>query len=485
MTDDELERRLRAHYREIDPGVAPRGLAVRIDGALDRRRSRPAFIARTRPAVGAAMVAVAIVAVGLGLGLRPGGFLAAPGASPTLGSPPAPTLTPSASPSAASPEPSPSSPGASSSPSATSSASPGASPSPSPTPSVALPSGSVPPVSTAVWKGLDLQPVEGGPFGVQSVVPWAGGDLALGYTSPAYQLLGWISHDGRSWAALPADTFAHATDGQAAPVGTGILMVAEDATGDATVWRSADGVAWTSSPASALPLRQVRHLAGNPQGVVAIGQGTQHLIAFSADGIAWQTVTLPGSAAFRVQDVATFGTGFVAVGDAGPNDGSTKAESPIAWWSADGRNWTVLPVAPAHPGDGFASVHAGKSGLMAYSMTVGATPGLGSFWTSPDGRDWTVSTADPLGIMDQGEGSGSANGLFSGDGTRILGYGIRSTDQPTEYWVSFDGTHWTRLGLTGDTATALSPTAGITPFLLRDGVLFSGDQGSWFGAAVK
>ena len=37
MTDDEFEQRLRAHYRAIDPGLAPRGLGVRIGDALERR----------------------------------------------------------------------------------------------------------------------------------------------------------------------------------------------------------------------------------------------------------------------------------------------------------------------------------------------------------------------------------------------------------------------------------------------------------------
>jgi hypothetical protein len=96
MTGDELEQRLRAHYRAIDPTHAPQGLGLRIEDALGRRPSRPAFIARTRPAFAAAIAAVVIVAVGLGL--RPGGFLSSPGASPT---PPASPQPGSPSPSAA------------------------------------------------------------------------------------------------------------------------------------------------------------------------------------------------------------------------------------------------------------------------------------------------------------------------------------------------------------------------------------------------
>jgi hypothetical protein len=114
--------------------------------------------------------------------------------------------------------------------------------------------------------------------------------------------------------------------------------------------------------------------------------------------------------------------------------------------------------------------------------TTGGTPGQASFRTSSDGRSWTVSSADPLGVEGVGPGTGGANGLFSGDGTRLLVYGNHAS-KPTEYWVSFDGTHWTKLALAGDTAAAAA--GQVTPFLLRDGVLFSSDQGSWLGTAVK
>ena len=42
MTDDDLEQRLRSHFRAIDPGRAPRGLALTIGEALGRRPNRPA-----------------------------------------------------------------------------------------------------------------------------------------------------------------------------------------------------------------------------------------------------------------------------------------------------------------------------------------------------------------------------------------------------------------------------------------------------------
>jgi len=83
MNDDELGQSLQAMYRAIDPRRAPQGLDARIGDALETRPSRPVFAARTRPAFAAAVAAVAaVLIVAIGLGLRPGGFLTAPGGSP-------------------------------------------------------------------------------------------------------------------------------------------------------------------------------------------------------------------------------------------------------------------------------------------------------------------------------------------------------------------------------------------------------------------
>ena len=164
---------------------------------------------------------------------------------------------------------------------------------------------------------------------------------------------------------------------------------------------------------------------------------------------------------------------FVAVGD----DGATTI-SPVAWSSSDGQHWTRATV-QAHKGDGFRSVVGATDGLAAISSTPDV-PGITTYWTSPEGQAWTVSQAMPFGVVQQGEGEGSVNGLFSGDGTRLLGSGSGGINPAIEYATSLDGTHWTRLTLTGDAAAAA--TGDVTPFLLPDAVLFSGTSVSWFGS---
>lgn len=104
MTDDELDTRLRAHYRALDPGTAPPRLGARVADGLEAQPTRPAAPVRLRPAFGAALAAVAIVAVGLGLAFRPGGFLAPAAPTPTPTS--APTASASPVPSKGSPAPS-------------------------------------------------------------------------------------------------------------------------------------------------------------------------------------------------------------------------------------------------------------------------------------------------------------------------------------------------------------------------------------------
>jgi hypothetical protein len=438
MTDDELEGQLRAHYRTIDPMRAPGDLGRRVEDAMDRRVRRPVFIVRSRPAFAAALAAVLIVAVGLGL--RPGGFLS-PGVSPS------PTTSPTSSPTSLSA---------------------------SASPTAGVPSGSLAPASTKSWTGLNLVTLAGAPARV-SVTTWSGGYVALGAPTNQVSLPGWISRDGRTWTELPADTFGAAAISVAAPCADGVVVAVQSQTGERTVWRSADGVTWTSVQSPQMRISRDGDLAGNQTGAVAIPNEPTNGIVFSSDGATWQTVSLPGASASRVEAVAAFRTGFVALGDSG-----STTRSPLAWSSTDGLHWTRATV-ENHPDYGFFSVASAGSGLVAFSTTA-EVPGLTAFWTSSDGRHWKVSVADPFGVIQEGEGVGSANGNFTGDGTRLLGSGRRAAGQPTDYWTSLDGTRWTKLALTGDTAAVVAED--VTPFLMPDGVFFSGDSGAWFGAAL-
>jgi photosystem II stability/assembly factor-like uncharacterized protein len=359
----------------------------------------------------------------------------------------------------------------------------GASTSPAPTPaptasalvpSSAQPSGTLPPVSDSQWTGLSLQALDHGPVGA-SVTTWPGGYLAIGLPSDSASVAGWVSQDGRSWSQLPAGTFGPAALVQVAPCADGVIVAIESPEGAANVWRSTDGVSWTANPAPRLSLGAARDLAGNDSGAIAVLDDPSGGVAFSADCVTWQTVSMPGHPEPDARGVAAVGAGFVAVGDSG-----TSNPSPAAWRSSDGSTWTEA-VVQAHPDTRLFEAEVGKDGFVARS-TTGDVPGLTSFWTSSDATHWKVSAADPLGVQQSGEGVGSDVGNFLADGNRILGYGSRGFPGPSEYWISFDGTHWKELTLTGDVTAAKGED--VSPSLMRDGVLFSSETGSWLGAAT-
>ena len=431
MIDDELEQRLRAHYRAIDPRPVSTELTQRIDAAIERKSRRPVLAFRSQRVFATLLAAVLIVAVALGL--RPGGFLTGPGASPT------PTTVPS------SPSPSPSS--GAPSPSAAATANASVSP---------VPSSSVPPISSAAWTGIRLQSVDGGPVGVSAVTAWAGGNVALGQPSDTAPLPAWTSPDGRTWTALPSGTFGVAGTALGTPVPGGVIVAVSDVAGQkTTVYRSMDGVTWTSNSGPQLNLALSDSLAGNETGAVAIERDSAGLI-FTADGITWQSTPPPGPAgpSPRRRGVRLrFRCG------RRQRDHDALTDHMVV-----GRRITLdTRYCPAHPGDSFTVVYAAEGGLMALSST-GEVAGLTSFWTSADGHTWKLSSANPMGVIQSGEGMGSANGVFSGDGARLIGYDPGATASSRVYWTSLDGTAWTKLAITGDTTVA--SIFDLPPFLL-------------------
>jgi hypothetical protein len=356
------------------------------------------------------------------------------------------------------------------------------------------------------WRSLTVTPLAAGPVGPVgevSVAAWPEGYLAVGPSADGTTtgpIQAWTSRDGRAWVPLPAETFgSDAGAGRAVAALGGLAVAVERPSQEVDVYRSLDGLAWARASGPRI-LMTDGGLAGSAEGLLGIAVGDPNRLAFSGDGATWQLGVPPGLNRSNVQAVVAFGDGFVAVGsqvvpvvDA---NGTTAADAAArevaaAWWSNDGLTWSAASLSDSLLGS-FGQLVAGAGGLVALSDGPGA-PGSRIAWQSSDGRSWAVTDRTPLGVLGEGEGQGSVIGAFGGDGRRLLIVGrpdagqptgqpsTQPSDQPVEVWTSFDGANWERLQLMGDDAPLA--VSGTDAFLVRDGVLFVGPSGSWFGAA--
>jgi hypothetical protein len=441
--EDRLSRRLHARF---DSGVASPALRDRVAQTL-RRNARPARPVRWRMPAAAAAVLVAFAV--LALASR---FAIAPAVGPSASA--APTATSTASPTAA--------------PSAT----------PSATPTMAGLAGTVPPLSTSIWTGLKVHALSGAPGSISNVITWMGGYIAIAAVEGPISSTAWFSRDGRSWIQLPTSTFGldqvEMSVSAGAPCRDGVIVgtytpAGATAADDHKLWYSSDGTTWVDPTIDVIPTM----LAGNSSGAIAADETG---LRFTSDCKTWQPITLPGPAGATVNTIAAFGSGFVAAGWSG--------EQPVAWWSADGQHWTQATV-PSVTGESLVRIYAGSGGLVGL-VNPDSVGGHSDLWTSPNGQSWSLASdnGDPLGLQSSGEGQGNPDGDFAGDGTRLEVFGnpTFAGTVPNQIWISTDGIHWKRLFIDGTGGTVAMTQ--MSAFLMRNGILFSGLNGTWFGDAT-
>ncbi len=463
MDERELEQQLRRRlHARFDGGRPSEALRLAVSRSLtpDARRGGRFSLAAVRSTGPLLLAAAAVVAIAVVIVInRPSGPVGIGTETPS------PSASSTATPSGAPPSAPPSAP---------------ATPNPS-----AMPPATVPPASTGAWTGVDVARLTGAPTGMAQIVSWAGGYVGIATPATGGASRAWTSPDGRSWSELPADTFRldDPTGSTLVEAGTRCadraLVFTVTGTGPTDiVWSSSDGTSWTSTT---LAGQWRGAMAGGPGGAITPA-GTGLTVDVTTDCTTWQAATLPGPAQGVVTGVAAFGGGFVAVGFSGTYDSGNN--EPLAWWSPDGTHWTAATV-PARTGEGLIAVQAGSAGLTAESTQPGVIPGVESMWTSTDGRTWSPSTANPLGTLVSGQGVGSIAGSPTGDGIHLLVWGSQGGGGgPVEYWTSLDGAHWTKLTLTGTGAAGVAADPTVGAALMRDGILFSGDSGTWFGTAV-
>lgn len=349
---------------------------------------------------------------------------------------------------------------------------PSASPVPTVTPSHA-PSGATPAPSNAVllFPAINVQPLPSPTIEAALGPGWQDGWLVT--DANTLEPTGWRWDEGRSLVHFPADTFRGASLIQSAVLGDTLLVLGMDGSGVETAWRSTDGVAWASVPIDLLSTSNGGGIAAADGTVVVVRDEQTPGVLVTTNGIAWKHGTTVDGSTFHPVDVAAFRGGFVAVGSSG--------HGPAAWTSPDGIEWRAAKVQPGREPVTLMSVWAGRDGLAAES-TTGGVPGMISYWTgtvdASGGLTFAPSSADPLGVSTTGEGAPSAEGMFTGDGTRILVWGTPGGGSGPQLWGSLEGRRWQRIAIVSG-ASLISEAAG--PALIGGDVLFADGAAAWLG----
>ena len=247
-----------------------------------------------------------------------------------------------------------------------------------------------------------------------------GGVVAIGSTDD--HITAWASQDGLTWTvrrdAFPAPTgkSGHsgptqftvqglvATDDGWLAVGREDPLCQLDCGTDPVrplVWRSGDGLAWTSVPDAGVG-GGMDAIVQSTDVYIAVGLGKSRAAVWtSSNGRAWTEVAdKPLFHARRkteaphwieMNGVAAGHGVVVAVGMDGPyGDGSNSVRG---WWSLDGRTWSEATVERALSGQVF-GVTSTPDGFLATGPS-GSESCLGGIWESADGRAWTCVASDP------------------------------------------------------------------------------------------
>jgi hypothetical protein len=231
----------------------------------------------------------------------------------------------------------------------------------------------------------------------------------------------WLSTDGVTWTEVPLDREVFAdweNCGQTHPPNfdelwsAGPVIIAHHkylcgpARYPGRVWVTTDGYEWTSLQPAAFGEEwpdgwnttlfggensdnwRINDVAGVDGAIVAVGEDLGPAIWISTDGYAWQKTEIEfGDIAghdARLWQVATNGTGFVAMG----TTGGEFTRDVLVWTSPDGRDWSQAPVAIGAALGQVRELTAFNGGYVAFGWN-------GVLLTSPDGTVWQQETTGP------------------------------------------------------------------------------------------
>ena len=205
-------------------------------------------------------------------------------------------------------------------------------------------------------------------------------------------------------------------------------------------------------------------------GFVAVGEageaGWRAAVWLSPDGITWSLLPVDvappeADGASWMMDLVVGGPGLVAVGSETPDQ--PLGAHAVIWTSEDGTSWTKIPAAelgsddPDDPTFWLSDVTVGGPGLVAVGKASNSTEpdpcgGCGgAVWTSEDGITWERApvAGDPLDGIERVAANGS--------GLVAIGNGWLDEAEKGAVWVSPDGLDWTVVD-DGPQLTAITAT---------------------------
>lgn len=327
----------------------------------------------------------------------------------------------------------------------------------------------------ASWERITIQPALDAPL---TSVVWTGTQFLA-----VDRVFGTVvaSTDGRTWQ--PQQRIEDGLLGQVVAGPQGVLGVGGrygDSEGVVAIWRSADGITWTSAPDDASlhggGFLTMATIVDTDGGWLAVGGESLSCIPracrlvravtwTSPDGLAW-TRGVDSAAMLHAEmwGVVHTPSDYLAVGDAAADPSQTdSAIRPAVWTSSDGRSWTrsaELPLVPAAEDsdvilDSVATVGARVVAVGHVSTQTSAAARAFAWWR--DGDTWSVTEIGQF-IPSQGVRlvavPGGLLALF-GPGT--------GTSCSSSIWSSDDGSSWSCIGNDPVFADSTVSDAAVSP----------------------
>jgi hypothetical protein len=284
---------------------------------------------------------------------------------------------------------------------------------------------------------------------ISAVVAGPGGFVAVGGGGSIEGFggaLAWHSLDGASWS-LTHDEHA-ARDGSAmldvVAIDDGYVAVGTNPDG-APVWRSTDGLTWVAAESAAAPsgeLHTVQRIATHGDGtLLAVGFTTADEVQVatlwrSADGIAWERLAVPDSfASAWIVDVAVAANGDgVVVGMTEPGGGELLAwritgdlvDGPASLGQVEDEAESTVSAVAAEPAGYLAVGHRWDPDRELYVAIA---------WASADGLAWEPRESNAIG-------SPFGVALIDGRGLVAVGQALGMESSVVVAWEIEDSGPW-------------------------------------------